>query len=388
MQLNILFIIGLILIFIYFILLVSQFVKHLKNKYYIISTLAQSGFLILFSTFFILYTLPKSFTLPFWNQNNFLNSLIRIGLISAIGGSFLWVVMMEMLEFESTLVLKNSFLKKIMYILFGINIGFILIDCSYYWNVDHFDIQFQGSIVLNLLIFTFAIFIIEQLLFLGHRILKFKSLKINASIIDFSPHYIIFYLSSMVIAFLTAIMYIFKLIQSSYLDWIVISIFSEIIFCYLIFKIPLLFLSTEEPALLLVISNSGTSLYTKKFDSKMSFSEQLLGAYLNAIDILGSNIISNSGSVNSIKFQDKFNMAIKGVFFTDSSIKFCYIYKGISYYAPQRLDKFVNLISSHPIISNRIENLIQQNRVIYDFKEFEDLISQCFSFNSNYLKPV
>lgn len=261
-------------------------------------------------------------------------------------GIFLQLMLIEMLEFDSTLMFNNNLFKRLLNLLLGINIGYILINISFYWNVNHYDLQFSNNYVVYLLAMTFLIFIIEQWLFLAQRIRWFQKMSQNSTIkFDFTFHYITIYVSSMVIAFIAALC--FMLINSSYLDWVILSIISQILLSYLLFKIPLVFLTTEEPVLLIVLSSTGITLFRKRFDEKINFSEQLLGAYLNAIDILGSNVISNSGSVSSIKFQDKFNLIIKEVSVSTSTIQFCYIYKGISYYASQRLTQLVRLLSKN-----------------------------------------
>ena len=79
-------------------------------------------------------------------------------------------MLIEMLEFDSTLMFNNNLFKRLLNLLLGINIGYILINISFYWNVNHYDLQLSNNYVVYLLAMTFLIFIIEQWLFLAQRI--------------------------------------------------------------------------------------------------------------------------------------------------------------------------------------------------------------------------
>ena len=289
---------------------------------------------------------------------------------------------MELLEFESTLIITNVFFKRFLYLLLGLDIGYIIIDTSFAWNIDHYSIVFTDVNVQNLIVGTFSLFIIELVIFFVQRIKLFKSLDLyppNSQ--SFQMKFIEFYIMPLIVAFITGLLYIFNDIGNSNFGWLLLSIPAEILFSFLIFEIPLLFLTTEEPVILLILSNSGTTLYSKKFNLNLTYSDQLLGAYLSAVDILGSNVIVDSGDVYSIKFQEKFNVTIKSIPGNNSVIKFCYIYKGISFYSDQRLAKFVTLIQKDISVWNKIQSNSADQKVLNSFFELDRLISKCFSFD-------
>ncbi len=239
---------------------------------------------------------------------------------------------------------------------------------------------FNDNNALYLLAFTFLLFVLDEMIFFGQRIQQFRSSSLYPSLkFDITSHSIILYLSTLSLAFLTACLYIFKILYYSYYDWVLISSLSEIIFSYLLFKIPVLFLTSEEPVLVIILSQSGTSLYLKKFTADFSYSDQLLGAYLSAVDILGSNIITDSGSVDSIKFKDKYNLVLRRSSLNETSVSICYIYKGISYYASQRLDKFVTVVSKEDQLQSIIKTRMFHNRTLQNVDELDTLVTKCFS---------
>lgn len=323
--------------------------------------------------------MPQHFQFFSVSSSTFLSLLVKLGLISGILAIFFWFVLMELLEFESTLVLRNIFFKRLIYLLLGLNIGFIVLVGSFSWSHGHYNILFLDSRYQDILVLTFLLFVLELGLFFSQRIKQFKSLNISQSN---GPLFIDFYIIPLILIFITGVLYLFNIIGNSNYSWLLISLPALIIFSYLLFKIPLLFLTTEQPITLMILSHSGTALYTKKFSPSVSFSDQLLGAYLNAVDILGSNVILESGSVYSIKFQEKFNLLIKSVSFQDFSVKFCYIYKGVSFYSDQRLNRFVSLVQKDPYIWTTLQDTIITKYVLKDFLELDALVSKCFSLNS------
>ena len=226
------------------------------------------GFFYLFLSFIILYSLPKNFHFFILSSSIFLLIVIRLSLISGVCGIFLWLVLMELLEFESTLIITNLFFKRLLYLLLGLDIGYIILDTSFVWKIDHYSIVFIDVNVQNIIVGTFSLFIIELVIFFVQRIKLFKSLDLYpVNNQPFQQKFIEFYIIPLIVAFITGLLYIFNDIGNSNFGWLLISIPAEILFSFLIFEIPLLFLTTEEPIILLILSNSGTTLYSKKFNS-------------------------------------------------------------------------------------------------------------------------
>ena len=160
--------------------------------------------------------------------------------------------------------------------------------------------------------------------------------------------------------------------------WILLSLISQVLFLLLLFKIPYIFLPSEEPLHLFVISEGGTSIFKKSFSADNYFSDQLISGYLHALDLFGSNILSESGNVKSIVFQEKFNLLINKIYINSLSIRFCYIYKGMSYYAPENLNKFIKHLYEEESLITEIVDYARVNKAMLSNYKLDELTQKFF----------
>ena len=104
----------------------------------------------------------------------------------------------------------------------------------------------------------------------------------------------------------------------------------------------------EYPILLTIVSEDGMSLFTSLFDETIKIDSFLVSGFLSAINNFGEEVFAVSGSIETIKHQD-YTILIK----QRETFLFCYVYKGQSYYAIQKLEEFLdNIISNKDIWSN------------------------------------
>jgi hypothetical protein len=108
----------------------------------------------------------------------------------------------------------------------------------------------------------------------------------------------------------------------------------------------------EEPVMLLTMDEeSGLTLYSKKFLPEGQLDEQIIGGFLTAINSFGRELFSTTGSLERIKHQD-FTIMMK----PQKPLMFCYVFKGQSYHALQKLDRFILALQNSQKTWNAIVN--------------------------------
>ncbi|MFW9992106.1 MAG: tetratricopeptide repeat protein [Candidatus Odinarchaeota archaeon] len=103
-------------------------------------------------------------------------------------------------------------------------------------------------------------------------------------------------------------------------------------------------LPQEKPTVLLILGGTGISVFSKKFHLDDSLEDQLIGGFLTAINNFMREAFSVTGSIERIKHEDNI-ILMKNV----ESFLFCYAFKGQSYSAMQKLDKFIEDLNSKNI---------------------------------------
>ncbi|MBD3189277.1 MAG: tetratricopeptide repeat protein [Candidatus Heimdallarchaeota archaeon] len=108
----------------------------------------------------------------------------------------------------------------------------------------------------------------------------------------------------------------------------------------------------EEAILIIVSSETGICLYSKKFYHKSKIDDQLIGGFLTAINNFGREALSTRGSIERIK-HGEFTLLIK----SKSRVIFCYVFKGQSYSASQKLEEFVQDIYKSKDLWHKLNSL-------------------------------
>ncbi|MFX0001633.1 MAG: tetratricopeptide repeat protein, partial [Candidatus Hermodarchaeota archaeon] len=132
-------------------------------------------------------------------------------------------------------------------------------------------------------------------------------------------------------------------------------------------------LSDEEPVLLLIVSEGGTPFFSQSFIEDKSFEDHLFGGFFTAIN-----------SFINEKFSEGLDRASFGdhtlLMNTVSPFLMCYIYKGQSYSAQQRIKSFINELQINKDIWDNFKKYHQLNREIQlkDIPALKPLIKKVF----------
>jgi hypothetical protein len=97
-------------------------------------------------------------------------------------------------------------------------------------------------------------------------------------------------------------------------------------------------LSQEEPVLLFILLTSGIALFSHRFRSETTIDDQIIGAFISAINSFSQQLFATTGSIERVKYAD-FTLFTKII----EPFIFCYAFKGHSYLA---MKKFTSLIES------------------------------------------
>jgi len=132
-------------------------------------------------------------------------------------------------------------------------------------------------------------------------------------------------------------------------------------------------LSDEEPVLLLIVSEGGIPFFSQSFIEDKAFEDHLFGGFFTTLN-----------SFISDKFEEGLDRASFGkhTLLMNSITPFllCYVYKGQSYTAQNRMNLFINKLKSNKKVWKSFENSYRMNKKIKidDIPELEPLISKIF----------
>ncbi|NHJ04317.1 MAG: hypothetical protein EAX90_05810 [Candidatus Heimdallarchaeota archaeon] len=92
----------------------------------------------------------------------------------------------------------------------------------------------------------------------------------------------------------------------------------------------------EEPILLLIVAEAGIPLFSQNFGPEKHFDDLLLGGFLTAINSFMQEAFATVGSIERIKHQD-YTLVLQ----FKQTLRFCYVFKGPSYGAMNKLSDFI-----------------------------------------------
>ncbi|MFQ5980461.1 MAG: tetratricopeptide repeat protein [Candidatus Heimdallarchaeota archaeon] len=120
----------------------------------------------------------------------------------------------------------------------------------------------------------------------------------------------------------------------------------------------------EEPVMLLILAESGLTMFSQTFGDDSQLDDQLVGGFLTAVTGFGAEVFSGSGAIDRIQYQD-YTVASK----TISSMMFCYMFKGQSYSALQKLDQFMDVIQENSPIWDGLARTLTTGQTLDDPEE-------------------
>lgn len=136
-------------------------------------------------------------------------------------------------------------------------------------------------------------------------------------------------------------------------------------------------LSEEEPILFLILARSGMSMFSKHFISESQLVDQLIGGFLTAINAFTQQAFSESGTIEGIKHRE-YTILMNP---TDPLLC-CYVFKGPSYYALQKLKNFSETIKVSDTIWNTMLEASKIGRDISEDNAINDLVTKIFLSSS------
>lgn len=123
-------------------------------------------------------------------------------------------------------------------------------------------------------------------------------------------------------------------------------------------------LQPDEPLLLMILTEGGISIFSKKFTLGQQLDDQLIGGLLTAISNFGKDVFAGA-ETDRITYQE-YTVVLKAL----ESLLFCYIFKGQSYFALQKLERLIERVQASPGILEVLNAMIKTDAPL---KVIEDI---------------
>lgn len=132
-------------------------------------------------------------------------------------------------------------------------------------------------------------------------------------------------------------------------------------------------LTHEMPVLLLIIGEGGFPLFSNPFAKDWSFKDDIISGFLSAFNSFSGELFAKR--LDRAKFGE-YTLLMRSI----SSYSICYLFKGQTYLANQKLTKFVESLQNSDSIWETMNKYYKANRVIElkDHPPFESLIDEIF----------
>ncbi|UCC18346.1 MAG: hypothetical protein JSV62_09535, partial [Promethearchaeota archaeon] len=132
-------------------------------------------------------------------------------------------------------------------------------------------------------------------------------------------------------------------------------------------------ISEEVPIMLLILTEGGNLLLSKKFIEHFSLEDDILGGFLTTINYIISEVFSE-GLDRAVFGQYTLLMLPLEPFLI------CYIFKGDSYYAHQKIKNLLDSIKNDNVIWHSLQNFFQKSKSIQlnDIPSLESKIMEIF----------
>ncbi|MFX0115414.1 MAG: tetratricopeptide repeat protein, partial [Candidatus Hodarchaeota archaeon] len=123
--------------------------------------------------------------------------------------------------------------------------------------------------------------------------------------------------------------------------------------------------STEEPVMTLIVTKGGLTIFSKTFVPEAQINEQLIGGFLTAISSFGSEVFGGE-RIDRIMYQEHI-LTMKPL----ESMMFVYVFKGQSYSALQKLDRFMEIVQNSSQVWNNLARTLQTGKTLSSSEEME-----------------
>ena len=133
----------------------------------------------------------------------------------------------------------------------------------------------------------------------------------------------------------------------------------------------------EDPLMLLIVTEGGITLFSKRFHTLHTLEDQLIGGFLAAINTFIREAFAVSGSIERIKHQD-YTLLLNSV----EPFLVCYVFEGPSYYALKKLGQFTRELTSAAMWQTLMASY-KSGIALDENKEVEKLVVEVFPAPEN-----
>ncbi|MFX0040819.1 MAG: tetratricopeptide repeat protein [Promethearchaeota archaeon] len=132
-------------------------------------------------------------------------------------------------------------------------------------------------------------------------------------------------------------------------------------------------ISKENPVMILILTEGGILLFSKKFKQDFSFDDDILGSFLTAVNYVISEVFSE-GLDRAVFGQYTLLMVPLQPFLI------CYIFKGASYFAQHKIKAFVSSIQNDNTTWQSLQKFFQKSKSVQlnDIPSLESMIMEIF----------
>ncbi len=129
----------------------------------------------------------------------------------------------------------------------------------------------------------------------------------------------------------------------------------------------------EESVVILIISKGGNPIFSQSFEEGWSFQDHLFGGFLSAVNSFSDEIFSQG--LDRAIFGE-YTIIMNAV----SPFIICYLFKGQSFLAQQRIKHFIDTIQNDKKIWEPIKKYYQANRLVQekDIPSLDSLVNEIF----------
>ncbi|MFW9973589.1 MAG: hypothetical protein ACFFDF_25640, partial [Candidatus Odinarchaeota archaeon] len=137
-------------------------------------------------------------------------------------------------------------------------------------------------------------------------------------------------------------------------------------------------ISKEDPVMLLILTEGGNLLFSKKFIEDFSFEDDILGGFLTTVNYIISEVFSEG--LDRAIF-GKYTLLMMPI----EPFLICYIFKGHSYFANHKIKNFLDSIKNDSFIWQSLQNFFQKSKSIQveSIPSLESLITEIFLDKKN-----
>ena len=137
-------------------------------------------------------------------------------------------------------------------------------------------------------------------------------------------------------------------------------------------------ISKEDPIMLLILTEGGNLLFSKKFEGDFSFEDDILGGLLTTINYIISEV-----------FSEGLDRAVFGPYtllmMPVQPFLVCYIFKGHSYFAFKKIKQFLDSIQNESVIWQSLQKFFQKSKSVQlnDIPSLESMVMEIFVEKKN-----